>query len=418
MGDVTQARVEGDEWDAIDAVDETDAFLGEGGNFPNMMFVPQRRCEPVVEAREFAIYIGLLVMFSQSVIAQQFADDQRVNYAMRSVANMVCLEKMSTFEDYQGCWGAAGGIQDQLAAWYDSADSAIAEQGPVGIEMRPQKDALLVGMPFIYQERVADLTPGGDAVLSSFNGSHADLTHRACPWAMEVVDGLSACYSHTTSKLATEDFGAEKEVFHLSADQVRGVLNGTYRTGPYGWDHDHWFSREYTVRLGHNYLVYLPLSKRFASAHITVYFDETGQAKIEKKEFETFEPFLLDTEPFSIGIEIMFYVMMGYYLVGELFEIWDSMVLSELLLPFTVLTDSMMLSLLEIQYFHARTVRPLPRPPFCHRRPHQLRLPSLRPPVWFSTTWCCGRRVKCMTRVTPRRVRRSHFRTWTTWRST
>ncbi len=350
MADTTTAMIKGEEWEAAAAVEETDAFEGEGGDFPNMLFVPQRRSEPVVEAREFVTFICMLMLFSHTVIAQQFAIDQRVNDAMQSVANIICLQKMSTFEDYQHCWQDSGGIYDQLSSWTASAETCLAEQGPVGFDLQEQKEAVMIGIPFIYQQR--QTIPVGQG---GFNGSEA------CAWSpnTDARGGLYACYTHTISKIATQDFGPTQEVFALSSEQARGVMNGTFAGRDadeyYGWSPSSWFSREETVRLGLNYVIYLPGMKRFATAHITVYFDEAGQAKLETRDFSTYAPFVLDTNRFSAVLEIGFYVVNVYYLFMELMEVWDCVCMSELLLPFEVLTGAMTLSLLEIQYFHART---------------------------------------------------------------
>ena len=48
---------------ARDAVDETSAFEEDEAAFPNMLFVPQKMAEPIVEAREFALYVALLFVF-------------------------------------------------------------------------------------------------------------------------------------------------------------------------------------------------------------------------------------------------------------------------------------------------------------------------------------------------------------------
>ena len=346
-------------YEAVAAVDETDAFEGKNdGSVPNMLFVPQRRSEPVVEAREFAVYIFLLVIFSVNISSMHFAEDQRVNLALKSVTNMQCLQKMSTFEDYYACYEDQGGIKDQLQAWIQSANTAFDSQGPAGYGLKEQKEAVMVGMPFIYQKRQT----GRDVNYAGFNGTFADLAHGMCPWPMQMDDQMGddstrelACYTHFTPTVATGDLS--DEMIYLPGDHIRGILNGTY----VGWNPSHWYSREDTVQLGHSFMIYLPGMKRFASAHIVIYFDETGQASLKdinlngQPAFDTFEPFLMETDPIQVYIELAFYCWMFYYLLCELLEFWDCVCMSELLLPFTILTDSMMLALLEIQYFHART---------------------------------------------------------------
>ena len=362
---------------ARDAVDETSAFEEDEAAFPNMLFVPQKMAEPIVEAREFALYVALLFVFYFNITTQHYEGDQRVVTALQNVCNMKCFNKMDTFDDYLVCWDS---LSTQLHGWSDAAIDSIDKNGPLGIGMAAQKEAVLVGIPFITQHR--------GPISAPFNVSETS-TLEACPWPLEdelgsdgLPTGVKACYASRSSELPTGQqnqmcpgmlMGAAgaiggsmgigdvadaasclKEVYYLP--NVKGVLNGTYQ-----WSPRDWYDRGETQELGHSFMIYLPQNKRLATANIIVHFDETGQASLKnadgsgKPEFFTYEPFQPDTDPWDFGREMLFYVVMAYYLLCELTEVWDCTCMSELIVPFKVLTDSMELALLEIQYFHART---------------------------------------------------------------
>ena len=119
------------------------------------------------------MYIALLFVFYFNITTQHYEGDQRVVTALQNVCNMKCFDKMDTFDDYLVCWDS---LSTQLHGWSDAATDSIDKNGPLGIGMAAQKEAVLVGIPFITQHR--------GPISSPFNISETS-TLTACPWPLE-----------------------------------------------------------------------------------------------------------------------------------------------------------------------------------------------------------------------------------------
>eukprot|EP01043_Picozoa_sp_COSAG02_P069903 COSAG02_NODE_12175_length_1585_cov_1.150740_1_plen_473_part_01 len=159
-----------------------------------------------------------------------------------------------------------------------------------------------------------------------------------CSWPLDPVS--HACYTQT--RLDTDG-----ELGYV-VPHMHKILDGTYDWSPAKW------LGSSTIQVGHQFTVFIPSTRRFASGTMVLTLDDTGGVR-KMSTFETHEPFLLSMSATDFYIEMAFYVVIVYMFVKEMMEIWDCICQSELIIPLQIVSLSLYLSVLEIHYFHERS---------------------------------------------------------------
>lgn len=159
-----------------------------------------------------------------------------------------------------------------------------------------------------------------------------------CPWDLD--PSSNACYDQTR-------LDADLELSYV-LPHMHEIL-----AGDIAWSPSLWIGPE-TISLSHQFTVFIPSSRRFAVGTLSLAISDTGGI-VKTKNFLTHEPFLLDVSFWDFCIEMCFYVIIVYMFFSELFEIWDCMCQSELMIPLQIVARSLYLSALEIHYFHEKS---------------------------------------------------------------
>jgi hypothetical protein len=297
--------------------------------YPNMLFVPLKKREHVVSAREFLVYIVLLVSFMLIVGNQYIATDFLVNDGLQGMCGMTQFRKISTTEDYVSWWPV---LFTAIKQWHRNADPAI--------DAAAQGLAVLVGMPLITQKRkILEHDSLSSNELPGF-----DAAGQPCAWS---VPAGGACYQ---SSLEVRDHG----LVYLMP-QIKMMLNDTIT----GWTPANWIDQD-TQELSHRITLYMPASRRFATIDISLAFDMTGRLTLysaagEPPQFHSHEPYQLATGPIDFWAEVFFYAIVIWFMIGEFAEIWDCICLTDLVLPIGILADVLELGLCEVQHSHELT---------------------------------------------------------------
>jgi hypothetical protein len=312
----------------------------EPSSYPNMVFIPLKTVEPVVDAPEFVRFLVLLTIFMWIITFQGFASDFSTNDGLKSMTGMWEFSRISRTDDYVAWWAILLGA---MRRW-SSSRPGWAPTGP----QEEQMGAVLVGLPYITQTKQLDLNgTSPTTVLPMFEPTAGS----ECPWApINATDEQLAVWPDTTEGCYGATMQGEAAYY---IPQMQGILNGSI-----DWSPADWISSE-TLELSHRISLYYPNERRFALIQITVSIDASGMVRLADMDgntpsFETHEPFAWDNDPIFTTVEVCFYIAFAALLVSEIFEIWECVCMAELLLPMQVLTSSLELQLREIEYFHER----------------------------------------------------------------
>ena len=330
----------------------------EEEEFPNMVFVPIKDTPADVDRRELLIFLIMLVFFVYNLGSQHFADDLEVNTGIKSVVDVTAFSKIETIDAYLAWWPTFAAalhewhqnarLAQGLSVGAENTTSSWSEDGAGRVnkieDLAATRSALLVGSPQILQSRCATAGAckglGQEAQMVPPFASF-DAYEQPCPWEPELGQGGTlACYVTTRP-------GKDGPMFVLP--HTDKILSGQI-----SWTPTNWLSRYDTVRVQHSFVLYIPDTQRFAMGELSLYMSATGKV-VPKVEFSTYEPYLLETHPFAFGIEFVFYAIILYFVVCELFEIWDCICASELLIPFEIVSGMLNLRLHEIEYYHERS---------------------------------------------------------------
>jgi len=401
---VTVLSKDGKRYRARDAAQQSAAYTSSDSEpVPNMLFVPLKTREPLVPAREFMVFIAMLLTFT-IIHGQQHFQQVRTRPSMRHCVTVspnrksrLCLcvhgawrlivscspRVFSAGQDFNINRGMANvcNVHTDLvgflhistlgdyAAWWPSFVVALHSwRRPRGEDATAgtvdSTAAVLIGMPLIMQRRQT-------GAAFAINGT----TGMECPWAMrDYGEGRGrSCYGAPMGWSGADPLmGAdgtpgqrgEHDVVYL--DRIADILNGSVSWDPLDWIDMH------TVELVHYVQVWLPGEKRIATVKIAATVDSTGHVHPRDGEgsmpvFRAQEPFMSQTDPLWFHGEMMFYCVMAYYLLVEFTEVWDCICMQEMLLPLEILADSFSLALLEITHYHAKTSEVYdPRDPTTH----------------------------------------------------
>ena len=162
-------------------------------------------------------------------------------------------------------------------------------------------------MPYIAQKvRASAEIRDADGNLQGINATSG----RECLWG-----GANAtCYPNTTRVHGYD-------VYYIP--EVRRMLDGSLTD----WTPENWISQS-TEELSHKFTLYMPKTKRFATIDISLSFDITGRLTLysadgNAPQFASAEPFQLEMHPEDFALEMFFYLIIAYFMFGELSEIWD-----------------------------------------------------------------------------------------------
>ena len=367
-------------------------------------------------AREFVVYIALLVAFMMVVGHQYIETDFAINDGLQGMCGMVQFRKISTQDDYVAWWPV---LFTAMQQWNRNADPAL-DAGRKNL-------AVLVGMPLITQKRRTDgpnflssaalprfnatngqpcvwplggpsqrvctddatgalnsltsvggLTGGmscsdylGDVQVWSSGGCAFDLSSldplaQVVPAGTHLADicpvSCRTCGNSTTTEVSTENAACYQSSVEVPdhglvyfVPEIKMMLNGTIS----GWNPADWIDQD-TEELAHMITLYMPTTRRFATIDISLSFDITGRLTLYSSagaspQFHAHETFQVDTDPAEFWGEMMFYLVIFWFMFGELGEIWDCICLTDTLLPLEILADALQLSLLEVQHAHEMT---------------------------------------------------------------
>lgn len=344
--------------DAKSALAEVNQTNGE--NYPNMTFIPLKMDPPAVPGGEFALFMVLLTVFMFNLSTQDFENDFQTTDSLKGMSGWSQFNKISTVEDYLAWWPVLLMSMKRWAAtregWLDRSIDLLADEqvtrecdlirGCTEVEKEDLNfGAVLLGHPFVTQTRklrfgVKDPPP--------FNSSGAQV----CQWelfdplASNASDpGLLSCYG---SIRTSPDGHSEYYI-----PQMQGILNGTY-----GWSPANWISPD-TTELSHQFTLYFPSARKFAVVRIWVSIDPAGRVRQlslagSTPSFEVYEPFLWESDPRFVTLELLFYLLIVKLFIDEIIEVWECICFTDTILPLKVLTASLELQLQEIMYFHER----------------------------------------------------------------
>ena len=313
----------------------------EAADYPNMVFVPMT-VEPVdIPAREFGMYILLLLVFMITLTGLNLDDDWAINDSTKALTNIAHLQTKVTNAEGYILWFPA--LLKALRRWQTKDNSSDAKER-----------AVLVGAPIISQRVTESASKSREQLMT--NGEELQLpplnatAGHECPWEMRNITNSSgsitdvACFAATTMRSGHAEYV-------LPVDLISGILNGEL-----DWSPELWITKD-TIELTHAFTLYYHELRRFAVVEIVLSFDSSGRILIKSLDsqapsFETHEPFFSETHPWETLAELFFAIVMIYNWVNELFEIVHCSMMTELLLPMEILTTSMQLQLYEILYFH------------------------------------------------------------------
>ena len=386
----------------LEAELEDDPLAGEDADaVPNTIFVPLKTIEPEVDAREFAIYVIMLIVFMYNVMTQDFSGDFLAVQGLQSMVHQLQFDKINTVEDYETWWVA---LKAGLETWeLNTVSAQIAGVNNIEHTAWSQDSgqptaAVLVGVPFVSQVRCAspnscvklrrsiweassqpepivgnnpvwysppDERAGGSSNsstpppeptkkpvwrASSWKGDFwmamrwdtiapfNNTDGSPCSWPLDPIS--RACYTQTRLDIDGE--------LGYVVPHMHKILDGTY-----DWSPSKWLGPS-TIQVGHQFTVFIPSTRRFAVGTMSLIFDDTGGVRTRAR-FETHEPFLLSMSATDFYIEMAFYGVIVYMFLKELAEIWDCICQSELIIPLQIVSLSLYLSVLEIHYFHERS---------------------------------------------------------------
>eukprot|EP01043_Picozoa_sp_COSAG02_P006437 COSAG02_NODE_183_length_30560_cov_8.912695_10_plen_497_part_00 len=337
---------------------------------PNTVFVPLTLTPPGINRREFVVYVALLCCFTYNIRAQHFQEDYQDRMGVESRLNIAQWDKIKTVDQYVDWFP---NLVSALNYWQDNQYEAVARGvtrlgheswKPWSPDSGAQTPAVLVGVPVFTQTRCPPGNPPGEAAcgLESTNYladvkfdalkrmkqnptqgfSNADGS--ACRWDSGVG---GACYTDTR-------FNSGAYEFYLPYNVSHGILSGTIDWAPKLW------VDPYTVELGHHFTIFIPSERRFIVARLTVHLDPSGGVTLGTLDIQTHEPFAKGVGgdaswPLDFALELIFYIIMCLLFILELADIVDCVFHSEMLVPLQIVTRSLHLSLLEIQYFHEQS---------------------------------------------------------------
>lgn len=373
----------------------------EADDVPNTIFVPLKTIEPEVDAREFTIYVIMLIVFMYNVMTQDFSGDFLAVQGLQSMVDQLQFDKIKTAEDYEMWWVD---LKAGLETWELNTVSAQTagvnsiEHTAWAQDSGQPTAAVLVGVPFVSQVRCASpnscvklrrsfwqassqpepitgpnpvwYSPPEEGAGGSSNSSTAppeptrkpqwrasswkgdfwmamkwdaiapfnNTDGSPCRWPLDPVS--QACYTQTRLDIDGE--------LGYVVPNMHKILDGTYDWSPANW------LGPSTIQVGHQFTVFIPSTRRFAVGTMSITFDDTGGVRTRAR-FETHEPFLLSMSPTDFYIEMAFYGVIVYMFLKELVEIWDCICQSELIIPLQIVSLSLYLSVLEIHYFHERS---------------------------------------------------------------
>ena len=202
---------------------------------------------------------------------------------------------------------------------------------------------------------VSNLDPEGAVV-----GPNTELS-QVCPLScgtcdLNVTAGRGAllpkaCYTSSTNNPAA-GAGSSSPVYFIP--QIHAVINGTMEWSPQNW------IGQNTEELSHRFTLYMPSTKRLATIEIAMSFDGVGRLTLYSNDgssprFDTHEPWNREKNPVDFWVELMFYAVIIWFMLGEVQEIGDCICFTDSILPLQILVGSMELSLLEIQHAHEKT---------------------------------------------------------------
>ena len=301
------------------------ASLSKGNalrGLPNMMFIPLKTSTPLAPAREVLLYGVLLFLFLFNVAYQDFDRDYAARSGIETMCGWTNFNKISTTADYVAWWPE---LHNSLSLWQANND---------GIE-DPAK-VVLVGRPRITRKSTAAFEGGAVMPFNATSGS--------CPWPLDGAS--SSCYTTTASDAAGDTVTV--------LQHTEAILNGSIPWSPANWISED--TRELTI----SFVLYMPQERRFTYVDITVSVTTAGGVSLksasgETPTFKTYEPFELETKPVALGMETAFYMIIFWLSCMELVEIWACICIVELLLPFKILTNGMLLKLYGVQFYHSKT---------------------------------------------------------------
>jgi hypothetical protein len=337
----------------------------DGENYPNMTFIPLKTVEPTVPAGEFALFLLLLTIFMFNLSTQDFENDFLTTDSLKGMTGWVQFNKISTVEDYIDWWPVLLMSLKRWTAtregWLDQSIDLLADeqisrkcdllQGCTDVAKEDiNQGAVLLGHPFITQTRKLRF---GTTYPPPFNASGS----QQCEWELYLAGGEEP--SNGTAS-ATSDLSCYGSVrtspdsqLEYYVPQMQGVLNGTYAWSPANW------IGATTTELSHQFVLYFPSARKFAVVRIYVNIDQAGRVGQQSLQgnypsFDVYEPFMWESDPRYVALELLFYVFVAKLFIDELFEVWECICFTEMLLPLQVLTASLDLQLHEIMYFHER----------------------------------------------------------------
>ena len=311
--------------------------------FPNMLFVPLKAKQAAVDRRQMLIYLCMLSCFLYNIRTQHFTEDFKTNVGLQSMVDITQFNKIKTVNDYYA-WHPK--LLVAMNEWQLNRDEYqdIREISDWPDDLRT---AVLVGWPKFQQDRRCPPTVGvelTDSCTLPFNPP-ADLP---CPWPLQLQNATSSCYTDTET-LTNPITRRAAPVYKLPAERAAQIIRGNIT-----WSPSNWIDTRYTNTLSHEFTVYIPASRRFAVGRLELDLSPTGQV-VRSSEFVTHEPFLLDTNPFNWGIEFVFYIVVFYFLMIEMAEIWDCVCSAELIIPIEIIAITLQLRLIEVQYYHEKS---------------------------------------------------------------
>ena len=158
----------------------------------------------------------------------------------------------------------------------------------------------------------------------------------------------SSCYADTQT-VENPITRTMTSIYKLPAGTVQQIISGNLT-----WSPRNWVNTRYTTAIVHEFTVYIPASRRFAVGRLELGISPTGQV-VHNSNFVTHEPFLLDSDPYDYATELVFYLVVLYFLLIEMTEIWDCVCATELLVPMEILAVTLQLRLLEVKYYHQKS---------------------------------------------------------------
>eukprot|EP01051_Picozoa_sp_SAG22_P017766 SAG22_NODE_2819_length_2180_cov_1.778952_1_plen_289_part_10 len=262
---------------------------------------------------------------------------------------MKAFNKISTIEEYKQYWP---GLLTGFAAWRPRDDG-------------DNTNVVMLGQPRIVQYRGATRAKGQETTDDSANTRsllETKMQEMVDSWSFQPLqapfggtcdllspnnnsDGGSSLW-HTPRSDGAFDLA---DVVNISAliDHAAGNGKGT------SWEPSCWLDT-HTHILKHSFTLYLAGSARLASGELTMTAEENGNV-VCSSAFENYEPFQRQMRPINFYTEMIFYIVVLYFLVLEFFEVWDCICASPFLIPQQICMKAIQLQLYQLRYLHEIT---------------------------------------------------------------